>query len=98
MCTLSPQKETGLHQEEQFSHLHTNQAAREHLIKEVSIQASGKSSIPGRTIFRTILSHFVFPSTGQLSESISSSFKGQRESFYHPATNEINFKEIIPSL
>jgi hypothetical protein len=57
-----------------------------------------KDSIPGRTIFRTILSHFVFPSTGQLSESISSSFKGQRESFYHPATNEINFKEIIPSL
>jgi hypothetical protein len=97
MCTLSPQKETGLHQEEQFSHLHTNQAAREHFIKEVSIPVE-KSSIPGRTIFRTILSHFVFPSTGQLSESISSSFKGQRENFYHPATNEINFKEIIPSL
>jgi hypothetical protein len=46
MCTLSPQKETGLHQEEQFSHLHTNQAARGHLIKEVSIPASGKKFYP----------------------------------------------------
>jgi hypothetical protein len=60
MCTLSPQKETGLHQEEQFSHLHTNQAAREHLIKEVSIPASGKKILSQGEQYLEQFCHILF--------------------------------------